>query len=252
MTPESKRRPGSVWLTAAQVPGGGPLFRHLLEAFAVSSFYKSSPLTSKQNKTNSYCVYSGFLLLATETLKEDTCSCGNEKKTEICLQAFSTPKILFLVLCPMLAVREFHLGQSPGSEQAKARWCDASSCTASTSLFQPHLWVLRVRVQISLGRKVPPWETSLFRWRGYKWVPRRNPKLLRTVREIMLCVVIRLRPSGLITALHRHKIGKEWKQWQTFFSWAPKSLQIVTAAMKLKHACFLEEKLWPTCCCCYC
>ena len=25
--------------------------------------------------------------------------------------------------------------------------------------------------------------------------------------------------------------------------WAPKSLQIVTAAMKLKDACFLEEKL---------
>ena len=30
------------------------------------------------------------------------------------------------------------------------------------------------------------------------------------------------------------------------FSWAPKSLQLVTAAMKLKHACSLEEKLWPT------
>ena len=28
-----------------------------------------------------------------------------------------------------------------------------------------------------------------------------------------------------------------------FFSWAPKSLQMVTAAMKLKDACSLEEKL---------
>ena len=28
-----------------------------------------------------------------------------------------------------------------------------------------------------------------------------------------------------------------------FIFWAPKSLQIVTAAMKLKDACFLEEKL---------
>ena len=27
------------------------------------------------------------------------------------------------------------------------------------------------------------------------------------------------------------------------FSWAPKSLQMVTAAIKLKDACFLEEKL---------
>ena len=30
------------------------------------------------------------------------------------------------------------------------------------------------------------------------------------------------------------------------FSWAPKSLQMVTAAMKLKDACSLEVKLWPT------
>ena len=27
---------------------------------------------------------------------------------------------------------------------------------------------------------------------------------------------------------------------------APKSLQMVTAAMKLKEACSLEDKLWPT------
>ena len=35
--------------------------------------------------------------------------------------------------------------------------------------------------------------------------------------------------------------GKQWKQWQTLFSWAPKSRQMVTAAMKLKDACSLEE-----------
>ena len=33
---------------------------------------------------------------------------------------------------------------------------------------------------------------------------------------------------------------------QTLFSWATKSLQMVTAAMKFKDACSLEEKLWPT------
>ena len=31
-----------------------------------------------------------------------------------------------------------------------------------------------------------------------------------------------------------------------FIFWAPKSLQMVTPAMKLKDACSLEEKLWPT------
>ena len=29
-------------------------------------------------------------------------------------------------------------------------------------------------------------------------------------------------------------MGKEWIQWQTLFSWTPKSLQMVTIAMKLK------------------
>ena len=40
--------------------------------------------------------------------------------------------------------------------------------------------------------------------------------------------------------------GKEWKEWQTLFSWASKSLQMVNAAMKLKDPCSVEEKLWPT------
>ena len=34
----------------------------------------------------------------------------------------------------------------------------------------------------------------------------------------------------------------KWKQWETLFSRAPKSLWMVTAAMKLKDACSLEEK----------
>ena len=40
--------------------------------------------------------------------------------------------------------------------------------------------------------------------------------------------------------------GETWKQYQTLFWGAPKSLQMVTAAMKLKDAYSLEEKLWPT------
>ena len=39
-------------------------------------------------------------------------------------------------------------------------------------------------------------------------------------------------------------MGKQWKRWQTLFSWAPKSLQMVTVAMRLKEGCSLEEKLW--------
>ena len=40
--------------------------------------------------------------------------------------------------------------------------------------------------------------------------------------------------------------GKKWKQWQISFSWDPKSLQTVAAAVKLKDDYSLEEKLWPT------
>ena len=45
--------------------------------------------------------------------------------------------------------------------------------------------------------------------------------------------------AGLISL----KMGK---QWQTLFFGAPKSLKMVTAAMKLKDAYSLEGKLWPT------
>ena len=34
--------------------------------------------------------------------------------------------------------------------------------------------------------------------------------------------------------------GKQWKQWQTLLFGAPQSLQMVTAAMKLKDACPVE------------
>ena len=50
--------------------------------------------------------------------------------------------------------------------------------------------------------------------------------------------------SGPITSWQIER-GK-WKQWQSFFSWAPKSLQMVAVAMKLKEAWYLDGKLWKT------
>jgi len=41
----------------------------------------------------------------------------------------------------------------------------------------------------------------------------------------------------------KNDMGKQWKRCQTLFFWAPKSLQMVTAAMKLKDAYSLEGKL---------
>ena len=48
--------------------------------------------------------------------------------------------------------------------------------------------------------------------------------------------------SGLITSWQMGKWAMG-KQWLTLFLGAPKSLQMVTAAMKLKDAYSLEEKL---------
>ena len=51
----------------------------------------------------------------------------------------------------------------------------------------------------------------------------------------------KIRASGPITSWEMD--GKQWKQCQALFFWAPKSLQMVTAAMKLKDAYSLEGKL---------
>ena len=49
-----------------------------------------------------------------------------------------------------------------------------------------------------------------------------------------------------VPSLDCKQMAKQWKQWQTLFCGAPKSLQMVIAAMKLKDFCSLKEKLWPT------
>ena len=44
----------------------------------------------------------------------------------------------------------------------------------------------------------------------------------------------KLKSYLLVPSLHGKEMGKQWKQWETLFFGAPKSLQMVTAAMKLK------------------
>ena len=53
----------------------------------------------------------------------------------------------------------------------------------------------------------------------------------------------KLRSWHSVPSLHGKEMGKQWKQCQTLFFGAPKSLQMVTAAMKLKEAYSLEGKL---------
>ena len=64
--------------------------------------------------------------------------------------------------------------------------------------------------------------------------------LLMKVKEESEKVGLKL---NIQKALHGEQMGKKWKQCQTLFLGAPKSLQMLTAAMKLKDTYSLEGKL---------
>ena len=55
---------------------------------------------------------------------------------------------------------------------------------------------------------------------------------------------MKIMASGPITSWEID--GETVETVSDFIFWAPKSLQMVTAAMKVKEACSLEEKLWST------
>ena len=75
------------------------------------------------------------------------------------------------------------------------------------------------------------------------------------LKSLMMKVKEESEKFGLKLNIQKTKImaSSPITSWQTdgetmetvtnFLFWAPKSLQMVTAAMKLKDACFLEEKL---------
>ena len=73
-----------------------------------------------------------------------------------------------------------------------------------------------------------------FSWWGWKRrVKKTGLKLNIQTTKIMA--------SGLIISCQTD--WKKWNHWQILSSWAPKSLQTVTAVMELKDFCSLEEKL---------
>ena len=74
------------------------------------------------------------------------------------------------------------------------------------------------------------------------------------LKSLLMKVIVESKKVGLKLNIQKTKImasghttsweiGKQWKQCQTLFFWAPKSLQMVTAAMKLKDTYSLEGKL---------
>ena len=75
------------------------------------------------------------------------------------------------------------------------------------------------------------------------------------LKSLLMTVKVESEKVGLKLNIQKTKImasgpitswqidGKQWKQWHSLFFEAPKSLQMVIAAMKFKDACYLEEKL---------
>ena len=55
-----------------------------------------------------------------------------------------------------------------------------------------------------------------------------------------VCLKLNIQNTKII---HGKQMGKQWKLWLTLFLGAPKSLQMVTAVMKLKDAFSLGGKL---------
>ena len=78
------------------------------------------------------------------------------------------------------------------------------------------------------------------------------------LKSLLMKVKVESEKAGLKHNIQKTKImasspitswqidGEIMETKQTLFSWAPKLLQMVTAAMKLKEACSLEGKLWQT------
>ena len=89
-----------------------------------------------------------------------------------------------------------------------------------------------------------PVNKDINRWRNFRYADDTTlmaeskeelKSLLMKVKEAVLKLSIqktKIMASGPIT--HGKQSGRQWKWWQTLFSWAPKSLQMVDDAMNEK------------------
>ena len=149
-------------------------------------------------------------------------------------------------------------GFKSGKEYIKAVYCHPAYSTYMQSTSWEMLgWmkhklesVLPGEIPIASDRQMTPplWQKVKKNWRAswWKW-KRRVEKLKLNIQKT------KIRASGPITPW---QIDGETVKTVTDFIiiiiiiiiiiLAPKSLQMVIAAMKLKDACSLEEKVWPT------
>ena len=142
---------------------------------------------------------------------------------------------------------EQQTGSKQGKEYVKAVYCHPAYLTymQSTSCEMPgwkkHKLESRLLGEISITSDMQMTPLLMAESKELK-------SLLMKVKEDSLKAGLKLNiqktkimKSGPITSWQID--GEQWKQSQTLLSWAPKSLKMVTVAMKLKDTCSLEEKL---------
>ena len=142
---------------------------------------------------------------------------------------------------------EQQTGSKLGKQYSKAIYCHPADLTymQSTSCEMPgwkkHKLESRLLGEISITSDMQMTPLLMAESKELK-------SLLMKVKEDSLKAGLKLNiqktkimKSGPITSWQID--GEQWKQSQTLLSWAPKSLKMVTVAMKLKDTCSLEEKL---------
>ena len=157
------------------------------------------------------------------------------------------------ITCPM---RNLYAGQEATvrTQHGAMNWFKIwkgvhQGCILSPCLFNLHTeYIIR-------NAGLDDWET------GIK-IAERNINNLRCAGDTTLMAESEEEPRSLLMKLQeksekdglKFSIQKQrswhpvllWKLCQISFSWAPKSMWMVTEPMKLKDVCSLEEKLWQT------
>ena len=105
------------------------------------------------------------------------------------------------------------------------------------------MWNARLE-EAQAGIKIARWNINNLRYTDETTL---MPESKEELKNLLMKVKQESKNAGLKLNIQKTKImasspitlwqiyGEQWKQWQTLFWWAPKSLQMVTAAMKLRH-----------------
>ena len=142
---------------------------------------------------------------------------------------------------------EQQTGSKSGKEYIKAVYCHPAYLSSMQSTSWETLGWKKHKLESRL-----PWEIPInLRYADDTTLMEESKEL----KSLLMKVKEESEKAGLKLNIQKTKITSSgpitsWqidgKQWQTLFIRAPKSLQMVTPAMKLKDACSLEEKLWST------